>query len=135
MRDGVPASLRHAGPQASRVALGLTFNTFACRAECTNQFTGTPFAFGVATTRRTTATEKGASPMNAYVYCWNIRPEAGLGLEVRVTATSAVVARREIRRFLLDHAGGSWHVECVTREATHAPLAQLTLPAEARRSN
>jgi hypothetical protein len=73
--------------------------------------------------------------MNAYVYCWNLRPESGSGLEVRVTAPSAVVARREIRRFLFDHAGGSWHVECVSREASEVPRAQLTLPASSRRSN
>ena len=71
--------------------------------------------------------------MNAYVYCWNLRPEAGLALELRVTAPSAVVARREIRRFLIDHAGASWTVECVTRETRCVPRTLLTLPPSQRR--
>lgn len=56
---------------------------------------------------------------NDYVYRWNIQPEAGLSLELRVTARNVAVARREVRRFLVDHEGDSWAIESVSREATH----------------
>ncbi len=62
------------------------------------------------------------------VYRWNLRPEKDLVLEVRVTAPSVAVARREIRRFLVAHDGSSWVVECVARESTHAAEVALPLP-------
>ena len=70
--------------------------------------------------------------MNAHVYRWTLRAEIGLALELRVTAPSVVVARREIHRFLVDHDGSSWIVECVSREATRAPHALLALPPASR---
>jgi hypothetical protein len=63
----------------------------------------------------------------AYVYRWSLRPEAGLTLELRVTAPSVVVARREIRRFLVAHDGVSWAIDCVTRETTRGRYAPRTL--------
>jgi hypothetical protein len=66
--------------------------------------------------------------VKAYVYRWSMRPETGLTLDLRVTAPNAVIARREIRRFLVDHDGDSWTVECVTREITRAPYAPLPVP-------
>jgi len=63
--------------------------------------------------------------MNDYVYRWNIRPEHGFTLELSVIAQSVVVARREVRRFMVDHEGDSWAIESVSRESTHAPYALL----------
>jgi hypothetical protein len=70
--------------------------------------------------------------MNDYVYRWNIRPEHGFTLELSVTAQSVVVARREVRRFMVDHEGYSWTIESVSRESTHAPYAFLAQPKEKR---
>ncbi len=66
--------------------------------------------------------------MNAYVYRWSMQPETGLALELRVAAPSAVIARRELRRFLVAHDRDSWTVECVGREAVRVPHAPLVLP-------
>jgi hypothetical protein len=39
-----------------------------------------------------------------------------------------VVARREIQRFLVDHEGSRWTVECVSREVARIPDVPLALP-------
>ena len=65
--------------------------------------------------------------MHAYTYCWSLRPESGLTLELHVTAPNVAAARREIRRFLVDHDGGRWTVESVSREAA-GPRLLLALP-------
>ena len=70
--------------------------------------------------------------MNDYVYRWSIQPESGFSLELSVTAKSVVVARREVRRFLVDHEGGSWTIESVSREIIRAPYEPLALPPERR---
>ena len=70
--------------------------------------------------------------MNDYVYRWNIEPEHGFSLELRVTAKSVVVARREVRRFLDDHDGDSWTIESVSRETARAPYELFALPPETR---
>jgi len=70
--------------------------------------------------------------MSDYVYRWNIRPEDGFALELSVTAQSVVVARREVRRFLVDHEGDSWTIESVSRESTHVPHELLARPQERR---
>lgn len=67
--------------------------------------------------------------MNAYVYRWILRPRAGLDLELQVTAPNVIVARREIRRFLVDHDGGAWAVEGVTREITRVLRPAQALPS------
>ena len=59
--------------------------------------------------------------MSRSVYLWTLRPEAGLALELRITAESASVARRAVRRFLAEHDGGSWDVERVAREMHQIP--------------
>jgi hypothetical protein len=66
--------------------------------------------------------------VRAYVYRWSVRPEEGLILDIRVTAPNVVVARREVRRFLVDHDGASWTVECVTRETTRALHVPRVIP-------
>jgi len=66
--------------------------------------------------------------MDVYVYCWRVRPEAGLTLDLRMTAPNVIVARREIRRFLVDHAGDGWTVECVTRETRLVPHLPVPVP-------
>lgn len=58
--------------------------------------------------------------MIAYVYRWSIRPESGLMLELRVTAPNVVTARREVERFIVDHEGGDWTVEHVSRETSYS---------------
>lgn len=70
--------------------------------------------------------------MNDYVYRWSIQPEHGFSLELKVTAQSVVVARREIRRFLVAHEGDSWAIESVSREPTHVLDERLALPPERR---
>ena len=65
--------------------------------------------------------------MSSSVYLWNLRPEAGLSLELRVVARSASVARREVRRFLVEHDGISWTIESVSRETQHVPQALVGL--------
>jgi hypothetical protein len=42
------------------------------------------------------------------VYLWSLRPEAGLAIELRITAESVVIARREVHRFLVEHDGTAW---------------------------
>ncbi len=69
----------------------------------------------------TSSRGQGVYAMNSNVYRWNLRPEAGLVIELRVTAESVLVARREVRRFLSEHDGDMWVVEGVAREASHAP--------------
>lgn len=66
--------------------------------------------------------------MNAYVYCWNLRPDEGLALELRVTASSVAVARRAVRRFLVEHDAVAWSVECVSRQTFDASFPLLTPP-------
>jgi hypothetical protein len=66
--------------------------------------------------------------VNEYVYCWSLRPETGFALELRVTASSAIVARREVDRFLIDHDGDRWTVEAVRRDTERAPFTLVTLP-------
>ena len=66
--------------------------------------------------------------MHAYTYCWSLRPETGFVMELHVTAPNAVIARRELRRFLVDHDGSRWAVECVSREAARIPHIPLALP-------
>jgi len=66
--------------------------------------------------------------MNDYVYRWNIEPETGFHLELRVAAESVVVARREVQRFLVEHDGDAWTIESVSREVAHAPHEQLARP-------
>ena len=66
--------------------------------------------------------------MTEYVYRWNLRPEPTLAIELRVVAPSAAVARREMRRFLVDHDGSHWTIECVARETRTSPVAPLILP-------
>jgi len=61
--------------------------------------------------------------MNLSVYRWNLRPEEGLSLELRIVASNASVARREVHRFLVEHDGAAWTVESVSREATRVPRA------------
>ena len=55
--------------------------------------------------------------MTDHVYRWTLRPETGLALELRITAPSAIVARREMTRFLAEHDGSTWIVEQVSRES------------------
>jgi hypothetical protein len=50
------------------------------------------------------------------VYLFRLRPQAGFSVELRVTAPSVSVARREVRHFLEEHAGSTWLVERVARE-------------------
>lgn len=66
--------------------------------------------------------------MNAYVYCWNLRPEEGLALELRVTASSVAVARRAVRRFVVEYEGAAWSVECVGRQPFDVSSPLLTPP-------
>lgn len=54
--------------------------------------------------------------MTSFVYLWNLSPEAGLSLELRVVAERASIARREVRRFLSEHDGRNWRVESIRRE-------------------
>ena len=71
--------------------------------------------------------------MNDYVYRWNIQPETGFHLELSMAAENVVVARREVRRFLVDHDGDAWTIESVSREIAHAPQEQFARPLEQRR--
>lgn len=64
--------------------------------------------------------------MNVYVYHWSIKPEAGLTLDLRMTAPSVLIAQREVRQFLVDHDGCSWSIEYVTRENSLAPRPPIT---------
>jgi hypothetical protein len=66
--------------------------------------------------------------VHAYTYCWSLRPGSGLTLELHVTAPNVVIARRELRRFLFDHDGSGWTVECVSREVARIPHVPLALP-------
>jgi hypothetical protein len=61
------------------------------------------------------------------VYLWSLRPEAGLAIEIRITAESAASARREVHRFLAEHDGATWEVECIAREArvAHGEFASM----------
>lgn len=70
--------------------------------------------------------------MNDYVYRWSIQPESGFRLELQVTAQSVVVARREVRRFLVYHTGDSWMIESVSREVIHAPFERHASSPEER---
>ncbi len=72
--------------------------------------------------------------MTAYVYRWSMRPENDLMLELQVTAPSVVIARREIQRFLVDHAGTDWSVERVSREISYPIAASPARPSDASRS-
>jgi hypothetical protein len=73
--------------------------------------------------------------VKAYVYRWSLRPRGDVAVELRMTAPSVVVARREVFRFLVDHGGGSWTIECVSRETSRAPFAMLALPSSPRRTS
>lgn len=70
--------------------------------------------------------------MHSSVYLWDLRPESGLSLELRVVADNASVARREVRRFLEAHDGISWRIESVSREALYVPRVMFDLPAPRR---
>lgn len=54
--------------------------------------------------------------MKSYVYHWTLSPELGVRVDVRITAFNAIVARRYVRRFLVDHDGVDWRIESVSRE-------------------
>ncbi len=71
--------------------------------------------------------------MNVYVYHWSVRPQSGLVLDLRVTAPSVVVAQRQVRRFLIEHDGDTWAIECVDREVARVPLTPLAVPLRPRR--
>ncbi len=62
--------------------------------------------------------------MHSSVYRWSLRPETGLSIELRVVATNASGARREVNRFLREHGGAFWTVESISREA--ADLAEFS---------
>lgn len=70
--------------------------------------------------------------MKAYVYRWSLKPEVGLALELRVTASNVIRARREIHRFLVDHDGNTWTVERVSRETSGTTHTPLSLPGRPR---
>ena len=72
--------------------------------------------------------------MTEYVYRWSMRPENDLMLELQVTAPSVIVARREIERFLVDHAGRDWSVERVSRELSCPIAAASARPSAPPRS-
>lgn len=66
--------------------------------------------------------------MHSSVYLWSLRPEEGLYVELRIVASSALVARRELRRFLAEHDGTGWKVESVTRENDRRARPYCELP-------
>jgi len=70
--------------------------------------------------------------MTDYVYRWSIQPEHGFNLELRVTARSVAVARREVQRFLVDHEGSAWAIESVSRETEQVPHELFGLPTVTR---
>ena len=66
-------------------------------------------------------TAKEGCVVNPSVYLWSLRPEAGVDIELRITAENVSEARREFRRFLAEHDGSAWAVERVARETMRAP--------------
>lgn len=48
--------------------------------------------------------------MFRYRYCWTLRSDADLEIEVRIFSEAAVGARRELTRFLADQPRGDWTV-------------------------
>jgi len=75
------------------------------------------------------------------VYRWSVRPGNGIGVELLVAAPSAVVAQRQVHRFLVEHGGDGWTVDGVSRETNRSPSAVPDLvprgrhPARARFQN
>lgn len=67
--------------------------------------------------------------MKAYVYHWSMRPEIGVRVDLRITASNVIIARREVHRFLVDHDGNTWRIERVSRETRDEapPLAPIYL--------
>jgi len=61
-----------------------------------------------------------------YVYCWTMRPSVNLEVELRVKASTAPRARRELTRFLDAQAGGDWTICALSR----APEGELGEPAQ-----
>jgi hypothetical protein len=52
-----------------------------------------------------------------YVYCWTLRPDADLEIELRVRADSAGRARRALVRFVDAQAVGDWTICALSRSA------------------
>lgn len=59
--------------------------------------------------------------MTHYFYRWSLRPQEGMQVELRVAATSAASARREVSRFLQAHGAVSWSIESISREVDRSP--------------
>jgi|GEM_PF-5061980 len=53
--------------------------------------------------------------MNSYRYKWNFASHTGLHVNVEVVASSAILARRMLQRFLQEQDGTAWLVESVNR--------------------
>jgi hypothetical protein len=63
--------------------------------------------------------------MHSFVYKWSLSPQPGISLELKVVATNASLARREVIQFLAEHDGDSWTVESVCRMPTDALCFQI----------
>jgi hypothetical protein len=61
-----------------------------------------------------------------YVYCWRMRPSETLEVELRVRASTARVARRELTRFVATQGAGDWTI----REVSRAREGEPSVPAQ-----
>ena len=59
--------------------------------------------------------------MSRYFYCWSLRTSSDMEIELKISAVSAIFARREVVQFLREHDGASWSVRSVTREVDSLP--------------
>jgi hypothetical protein len=46
--------------------------------------------------------------MNAYVYCWDLRPRPDIRVKLQIEAVSASAAHRELEGFLCRHEARAW---------------------------
>ena len=65
--------------------------------------------------------------MHSYVYCWSLQEDQDIRIELRITATNALEARRALREFLGRHDGSDWSLEAVARELHPCASAHATL--------
>lgn len=64
--------------------------------------------------------------MNEYLYRWELSLEADLWVQLEVSAANAVIARRTVDRFLVEHDGLGWRVESVSRLARRHEIHRVT---------
>ena len=72
-----------------------------------------------------------------YVYCWTMRPQANLEVELRVRASNAGSARREVAHFVDAQPAGDWTICGISRSLDGEPAgpAQLLLSASEPTAN